>query len=117
MKRLKCEQISTLWKCVVNMIIESKFRINKNSQVFNKVGTSYRGLKKFIIINQCISFSWEVNNAGFGNIDFHEVSSVPTLYRINVRLKMIGDVRRFNDTGDFDIISEKKTPRIINYIT
>jgi hypothetical protein len=39
------------------------------------------------------------------------------LYRINVRLKSIAVVRRFNDTEDFDIISEKEIPRIINYIT
>jgi hypothetical protein len=56
-------------------------------------------------------------NSGFANIEFHEVSSAPTLCRINVRLKSIAVVRRFNDTEDFDIISEKKKPRIINYIT
>jgi serine protease inhibitor len=32
-------------------------------------------------------------------------------------LKSIGVVRRFNDTEDFDNISEKKMPRVINYIT
>jgi hypothetical protein len=36
------------------------------------------------------------------------------LYRINVRLKSIAVVRRFNDTEDFDIISEKKIPRVVN---
>jgi hypothetical protein len=56
-------------------------------------------------------------NSGFANIEFHEVSSAPTLYRINVRLKSIAVIRRFNDTDDFDIISEKKIPRVVNYIT
>jgi hypothetical protein len=37
------------------------------------------------------------------------------LYKINVRLKLIAVVRRFNDTEDFDIFSEKKIPRVINY--
>jgi hypothetical protein len=32
-------------------------------------------------------------------------------------LKSIAVVRRFNDTEDFDIISEKKMHRVINYIT
>jgi hypothetical protein len=97
--------------------MESKFRINKYSQVFNRVGTSYRGLAKFIILNQCISFSWKRNNSGFTGIEFHEVSSVPTMYRINVRLKSIAVVRRFNDTEDFNIISENKITRYLNYIT
>jgi hypothetical protein len=99
------------------MIMGSKFRINKYSQVFNRVGTSYRGLEKFIIVYQFISFSSEENNSGFANVEFHEVRSAPTLYRINVRLKSIAFIRRFNDTEDFDIISEKKIPRVINYIT
>jgi hypothetical protein len=86
------------------MIMELKFRINKYSQVFNRVGTSYTGLKKFIIVNQCISFSSERNNSGFVNTEFHEVSNAPILYRINVRLKSIAAVRRFNDTEASDII-------------
>jgi hypothetical protein len=97
--------------------MELNFRINKNSQAFNGVSTSYRGLAKFIIINQCISFPWEGNNSGFANIAFHEVSSAPTLYRINVRLKSIAVIRRFDDTEDFDIISEKKIPRVLYIIT
>jgi hypothetical protein len=32
-------------------------------------------------------------------------------------LKSFAVVRRFNDTEDFDIISEKKMPRVINCIT
>jgi hypothetical protein len=32
-------------------------------------------------------------------------------------LKSIAVVRRCNDTEEFDIISEKNIPRVINYIT
>jgi hypothetical protein len=94
------------------MIMELKFRINKYSQVFNRVGTSFWGLTKFTIVNQFISFSWEGNNSGFANIEFYEVISAPALYRINVRLKSIAVVRRFNDTEDSDIISEKLITRV-----
>jgi hypothetical protein len=59
----------------------------------------------------------EKDNSGFTNVGFHEVSSAPTLYRINVMLQHIAVVRIFNDTEDFGIISKKKIPRVVNCIT
>lgn len=62
------------------------------------------------------NFSWEGNYAGFTNVEFHEVRSGPALYKINVRLNLITVVWRFNDTEDFDTMSKKKIPKVINYI-
>jgi hypothetical protein len=39
--------------------MEVKCKINKYTQDFNEVGGAYRGLTNFIIVGQCISFSWE----------------------------------------------------------
>jgi hypothetical protein len=47
----------------------------------------YRGLAKFIIVEQCIGFPGEGYNFNSIDVEFHTVSNAPTLYRVNVRLK------------------------------
>lgn len=98
------------------MVVKSELGVDKYSQVFNGIGTCYGGLKKFVIKDQSSGFPGEGNYCSFTNIEFHEVSSAPTLYRVNVSLKLIAVVGRFNGTKNFDIISEKKAFRMINYL-
>jgi hypothetical protein len=43
-------------KYIVGMIMEMKFRINKYSQVFNIVGTGYRGMTKFTYVGKSVVF-------------------------------------------------------------
>jgi hypothetical protein len=63
-----------------------KFRINKYSQVFNRVGPRYEGLAKFIIVGQYFGFPGEGYNFSFTDAEFRTVSNAPTLYRVNIRL-------------------------------
>jgi hypothetical protein len=70
---------------VVNVVMKMKFIIN-NSQVFNRVGPGYGGLAKLIIIDESVGFPGEGCNFSFTDVDFHTVSSAPTLNRVNVRL-------------------------------
>jgi hypothetical protein len=39
---------------MVDVVMKMKFSINKYSQVFNRVGPGYRGLTKFIIVDQYV---------------------------------------------------------------
>jgi hypothetical protein len=68
------------------MIMEIKFSISKYSQVFNRVSPGYRGLAKFIIIDQYFGFPGEGYNFSFTDVKFHTVSSATTLRRVSVRL-------------------------------
>jgi hypothetical protein len=68
---------------MVDMIMKMKFRIKKYSQVFNRVGPGYRGLTKFIIIDQYVDFPGGLNFS-FADVEFHIVSSAPNLYRVHV---------------------------------
>jgi hypothetical protein len=45
----KTKQLDTLRKYVVNMIMKVQFRINKHTQVFNRVGMGYGGMTKFVL--------------------------------------------------------------------
>jgi hypothetical protein len=81
------QQLNILRKYIANMIMEVKFRISKYSKVFNRVGTGKRGLTKFIIVDQYVSFSWERFKKK--NTEFHEVSSAPALYRISVYFSLL----------------------------
>jgi hypothetical protein len=45
----KTKLLDTLRKYVVDMIMEMQFRINKHTQVFNRVGTGYGGMTKFVL--------------------------------------------------------------------
>jgi hypothetical protein len=47
---------------LVVMFMEMKFRINKYSQVFYRLGPGYRGLTKFIIVDQYTGFPGEGYN-------------------------------------------------------
>jgi hypothetical protein len=40
---------------LADMVVEITFRIKKYSQVFNRVGMGYRGLTKFIPLDQYVS--------------------------------------------------------------
>jgi hypothetical protein len=64
---------------MVDVVMEMKFSINKYSQVINRVGTGYAGLANFMIINQYAAFPGEGYNFSFPDVEFHAVSSAPTL--------------------------------------
>jgi hypothetical protein len=72
---------------IVGMVMEMKFSISKLSQVFYRVDPGYRGLAKFMIIDQDFGFPGEGYNCSFTDVEFHTASSAPTLYRVNFRLK------------------------------
>jgi hypothetical protein len=65
---------------MVNVVVKIKFSISIHSHVF------YRGLAKFIIIDQYVGFPAEGHNFSFTDVKFHAVSGAPILYRVNVRL-------------------------------
>jgi hypothetical protein len=71
-------------KNMVDVVMKLKFRIGKCSQVFNIIGSGYRGLTKFIIIDQYVGFPGEGYNFSFTDAEYHIVSNAPTLYRVNV---------------------------------
>jgi hypothetical protein len=75
-------------KNMVDLVMKTKFRIKKYSQVLNRIGPGYGGLAKFIIIDQYVDFPGEgyTRNFSITDVEFHIVSSAPTLYRANVRL-------------------------------
>jgi hypothetical protein len=73
-------------KNMVDVFMRMKFRIKKYYQVFNRIGLGYGGLTKFIIIDQNVGFPGEGYNFSFTDVEYHIVSSAPTLYRVNVRL-------------------------------
>jgi hypothetical protein len=98
------------------MIMEVQFRIDKHTQVFNTVGIGYGGMTKFIVEDQCNSLPRERNNSGFTDVQFHKVSSAPTLYGIDVRLKYTTVVWGSNSTKDFDVVNKKKIPGVVNSI-
>jgi hypothetical protein len=62
---------------MVDVVMRMKFRIKKYSQVFNG------GLTKFIIIDHYVGFLEEGHNFSFTDVEYHVVSSAPTLYRVN----------------------------------
>jgi hypothetical protein len=92
-------------KSTVDMALKMKFRVNKYSQVFNRVGPGYVRLAKFININQYVSFPGGYNFSSTA-VEFHTVSSAPTLYRVNVRVQYIAVFRRFDGSVDSDIVSK-----------
>jgi hypothetical protein len=51
---------------------------------------------------------------GFTDVQFHKVSSAPTLYGIDVRLKWTTAVWRSDSAEDFDVVSKKKIPGMVN---
>jgi hypothetical protein len=51
-----------------------KFRLQKYSEFFNRVGTNCRGLKKFTLTDQYVDFRREGYNFGFTNTKFQIVS-------------------------------------------
>jgi hypothetical protein len=73
-------------KSIFSMVMK-KFRINKYSQIYNRIGPHYGGLAKFIIINQYGGVPGERYNFGFTNVKCHAVSNAPTLYRANARMQ------------------------------
>jgi hypothetical protein len=72
---------------IIDVVMEMEFNVNKYSQVFYSVGPGYRGLTKFIVVDQYVGFPGEGYNFSFTDVECHRVSSAPTLYRVNVRLK------------------------------
>jgi hypothetical protein len=74
---------------IVDVIMQMMIIIQEHSQVFNTVGTDYRGLTKFSFVDQYVSFSTEGYNFSCVTAEFDVVSSAPTLYGINVRLQKI----------------------------
>jgi hypothetical protein len=68
------------------MVMKKKFKINKYSQVFNRVSLGYGGLAKFIIIDHYFGFPEKGYNFSITDVEFHTVSSAPTLYKVNVIL-------------------------------
>jgi hypothetical protein len=90
-----------------DVVMEMKHGINKYSEVFYRVCPGYGGLSKFIIIEQYVGFPGEGHNFSFTDVEFHTVSSAPTLYRVNVRLKYIAVLRRFDSSVNCDIVSKK----------
>jgi hypothetical protein len=67
--------------------MEMEFNVNKYSQVFYSVGPVYRGLTKFIVVDQFVGFPGKIYKFSFTDVEFHRLSNAPTLYRVNVRLK------------------------------
>jgi hypothetical protein len=78
---------------IVNMIMEMKFSINKYSEVSYRVGPVYRGLSKFVIVDQYVGFPREGYNFSVADVEFHTVRNATTLYRVNVRPKYIAVLR------------------------
>jgi hypothetical protein len=66
-------------KVMVVVVMEVKFSFNKYSQVFNRASQGYVGLEEFIIIDQYFGFPGAGQNISFSDVEFHIVSSVPTL--------------------------------------
>jgi hypothetical protein len=69
---------------MVDVVKKIKLSTIKYSQVFNRVGPSYEGLAKFAITYQYVGLPRERYNFGFTDVQFHTVSTAPTLYRDNV---------------------------------
>jgi hypothetical protein len=64
-----------MWKNMVDAIMKMKFRINKYSQVVNRVGSDYGGFAQFIVIDQYAGFPGEGHNFSFTDVEFYIVSS------------------------------------------
>jgi hypothetical protein len=71
---------------MIGVVMKMKFSVNKYSQVFYRVGPDYRGLAKFIVVDQYVGFPGEGYNFSFTDVEFRSVSNAPNLYRVNVRL-------------------------------
>lgn len=54
-----------------------------------RAGTVYRGLTKLNLVGKYVSLPCEGRNFSFTNIEYHIISSAPTSYRIDIRLKQI----------------------------
>jgi hypothetical protein len=85
-----------------------KFSINKYSQAFYRVGPGYRGLAKFIILDQYVYFPGEVYNFSSTDIEFHTVRNAPTLHIVNVRHQLIAVLRIINGSVNFYIVSKSR---------
>jgi hypothetical protein len=72
---------------IFDVVMEMEFNVNKYSQIFYRVGQGYRGLAKFIIVDQYVGFPAEGYKCSFNDVEFHTVSNAPTLCRVIVRLK------------------------------
>jgi hypothetical protein len=59
--------VNTMRENTVVMVKEMRFRVNKYSRVFYRVGPGYRELAMFIIINQYAGFPGEGCNFSFTN--------------------------------------------------
>jgi hypothetical protein len=64
---------------MVDVVMKMKFSINKYFQAFNRVGSDYGGLTKFIIIDQFVGFPEKGYNFSFTDVEFHTANSVPAL--------------------------------------
>jgi hypothetical protein len=67
--------------------MKMKFSINKYFHIFHRVGPGYRGLAKFIIVDQYVGFPGEGYNFSFTDVEFHAACNAPTFLRVNVILK------------------------------
>jgi hypothetical protein len=91
---------------MVAMVTKMKFSVNKYSHVFNRFCAGYEGLAKLIIIDQYVGFPGEEYSFSFTDVEFHIVSSAPTLYRVNCSLKYIAVLRRVDGSVNFEIVSK-----------
>jgi hypothetical protein len=73
-----------------------KLRIEKYSQIFNRVSTGHSGLKNVIIVDQIFSFPTDGYNLSFINIPFHMLRSERTSYQMYIRFQNITVFRRVN---------------------
>jgi hypothetical protein len=64
----------------IDVVMEMEFNINKYSQVFYSVSPGYRGLTKFIVVDQYVGFPGKRCNFSFTDVEFQRVSNAPTLY-------------------------------------
>jgi hypothetical protein len=92
---------------IVDMVMDMKFGINKYSEIFYRVGPVYKRLAKTVVVDQFVGFLRYGYNFSFTDAEFHTVSNAPTLYRVNVRLKQIAALRKFNASMDVDIFSKR----------
>jgi hypothetical protein len=63
---------------IVDMVMQMKFSVNKYSQVFYRVGPGYRGLAKFIIVDQSLGFPGEGYNFSFTDVEFNNNTTETT---------------------------------------
>jgi hypothetical protein len=92
---------------IIDLVMEMEFNVNIYSQVFYSVSPGYRGLTKFIVVDQYVRFPGKRYNLSFTDVEFHRVSNAPTLYRVNVRLKKMAVLRRINGSVNADVVSKE----------